>query len=129
MEKTLTKTLFAVQTEGIKVKKDGKSHYGKYITLDHLVEVLAPICEKHGLLISHYGAHGFWNTKVTDVESGESVTSAFLLPTGVDPQKMGSAITYAKRYNLASIFNIVSDEDNDADSVAGKEVNNDFNLD
>lgn len=33
--------------------------------------------------------------------------------TGTTAQLMGAAITYAKRYNLGAIFNIITDDDVD----------------
>lgn len=121
--KGIADKLFAIQKEGLKVKKDGiNPHFkNKYTTLDNLVETILPLCTKQKVLVSHYGAHGFWHTKVTDTESGETEVSSFPLPEGVDAQKMGSAITYAKRYNLASIFNIVSDEDDDGNNAVAKQ--------
>lgn len=35
-----------------------------------------------------------------------------------DPQKLGSCISYAKRYNLAQIFNIITDRDDDANAAS-----------
>jgi hypothetical protein len=37
-----------------------------------------------------------------------------------DPQAVGSAITYARRYALAAIVGIVADDDDDGNQAAGK---------
>jgi hypothetical protein len=48
-------------------------------------------------------------------ESGEWISGEVYLPLAKqDPQGVGSAITYGRRYGLASIVGIVSDEDDDA---------------
>ena len=36
-----------------------------------------------------------------------------------DPQKMGSAITYAKRYLLTTVFNVIAEEDDDGNAASG----------
>jgi hypothetical protein len=46
-------------------------------------------------------------------ESGESVTgrTPVLTKDNTDPQKMGSGITYAKRYGLQAAFGLPSEDD------------------
>lgn len=54
-------------------------------------------------------------------ESGEWISGAFNMPyLKVDPQAVGSAITYARRYALAAIIGIVADEDDDGNKAAEK---------
>jgi hypothetical protein len=54
-------------------------------------------------------------------ESGEFLSSTLEMPyLKSDPQAIGSAITYARRYALAAIVGIVADEDDDANKAAGK---------
>lgn len=117
--------LLEIQKLGVKYHKKGKSHYGKYLTLDDLLEQLLPELEKQNLLITHHGVNNELITSVQDVDSGSSVQSAFPLPQGAEPQKMGSAITYAKRYNLGALFNIVTDEDDDGEATV---IKNDINI-
>jgi hypothetical protein len=50
--------------------------------------------------------------------SGQWVESLCPIPNGGDMQKMGSAITYARRYSLSAICGIAADEDDDANAVA-----------
>jgi hypothetical protein len=42
-----------------------------------------------------------------------------LTPTKNDPQQAGSAITYARRYQLAALFNMAQDDD-DGNESSGK---------
>ena len=53
-------------------------------------------------------------------EEGESLSSGplSLRPTKNDPQGYGSAITYAKRYQLAAMFGISSDKDDDGNAAS-----------
>lgn len=52
--------------------------------------------------------------------SGQWMTSFWeLMPTKPDPQAMGSAITYQRRYSLAAMVGVVT-EDDDGNAAAGK---------
>jgi hypothetical protein len=51
--------------------------------------------------------------------SGESIESEMVMPEQNDPQKMGSLITYLKRYSYMAILGIASeDEDDDANKAS-----------
>ncbi len=102
----------------LSVKKDGKNPHFKsdYITLDWLISVLQPVCNELSLLIKHHTKDGVVITEVIDIEQEKSnrFSSSFPLGSYIDnPQKVWSAITYAKRYNLCQIFNIITDRDDD----------------
>lgn len=117
--KSLYAKLLAIQTKWVQVSKDWVNpHFkSKYMTLDNIIETLAPLLKEQWLLVTHFIDQQELVTRVVDVESGESLNSSFgLLAT--DPQKKGSEVTYAKRYNLSALFNICSDEDDDGNSVS-----------
>jgi hypothetical protein len=50
--------------------------------------------------------------------SGQWIESMCLIPNVPDMQKMGSAITYARRYSLSAICGIAADEDDDANAAS-----------
>jgi len=50
--------------------------------------------------------------------SGQWVESLCPIPSVPDMQKMGSAITYARRYSLSAICGIAADEDDDGNEAA-----------
>jgi len=53
--------------------------------------------------------------------SGQWVGSELTLkPVKADPQGIGSAITYARRYGLSAILGIVADEDDDGNDASGR---------
>jgi hypothetical protein len=53
-------------------------------------------------------------------ESGEWIQSSLSLPLAKhDPQGVGSAITYGRRYGLSAIVGIVADVDDDANAASG----------
>jgi hypothetical protein len=49
--------------------------------------------------------------------SGQWIESRCPIPAQADMQKMGSAITYARRYSLSAICGIAADEDDDANAA------------
>lgn len=50
--------------------------------------------------------------------SGQWIESTCPIPVVPDMQKMGSAITYARRYSLSAICGIAADEDDDANAAS-----------
>jgi hypothetical protein len=52
-------------------------------------------------------------------ESGQWISGTIsMVPAKADPQGIGSAATYARRYSLASILGIVADEDDDGQKAS-----------
>lgn len=100
---------------------DGKYSY-KYAGLPKVWETLKPLLKEEGLLVKQptatHDGHtmgDFLKTTVTHVESGESLTEWMrLVMRKEDPQAMGAAVTYAKRYQLGNIFGLITEDDNDA---------------
>ena len=120
------KKILAVQTEIGKLSKDKKNPFfnSSYFDINQILEQLIPLLEKHELTvvqpISVVDGVNQLQTKVYD-EDKLIVESAMTLPEITDPQKMGSAITYYRRYALQSLF-LLQAEDDDANtaSQAGK---------
>lgn len=117
--KNLYKKLFDIQHSSLSFKKTAENPFfkSKYLPLEELVETLTPELKKEKLLVVHFTNEKGVNTQVIDTESEESITSTFPLNPNLDPQKIGSAISYAKRYNLGQIFNIITDEDDDGNAT------------
>ena len=100
--------------------KNSKGKASKYATLDSIMNILDPILLEQKILIYHTCRQWYLVTIAINMEDDkEFIESEFQL-TNVDPQKQWSAITYAKRYNLCSIFNILSEKDDDWNNWAGK---------
>ena len=59
------------------------------------------------------------HTRIIDVDTGQFVESVFPLPHLTDPQKLGSAITYGRRYSLKSLLSL-QDEDDDAEAATDR---------
>lgn len=122
MDNKLKIKLFDLQNLNMSFKKTKDNPYfkSKYLPLDLLMKGLLPYLKEQKLLIFHRTKDGVVETVVQDMETMETIESQFPLQAGIDPQKVGSAITYAKRYNIGQIFNIITDEDDDGNKAGSK---------
>lgn len=115
--------LYSIQEEIKTIARTKKWGFWKYVPLEDLWAHIKPFLTKHKLLSYHVVSDNVVRTFVRDMEAQEGeyvqVESSFALEA-TDPQKKGSAISYGKRYNLGCIFNIITDEDNDADNKSNK---------
>src|SRR5688572_23512024 len=90
----------------------------KFASLDAIVDHVRPLLAKHGLTWSTFPSRdpdGAPTLRyVLGHFSGETLEGVMpLLLTKQDPQGQGSAITYARRYALSAVLNLVADEDDD----------------
>ena len=121
----LTKAMFCFQTKVSAVKKSANNpHFkSKYADLSAILEVINPIMIECGLLVTQHPNEDSLVTTVYHAESGEWMQSEQVLRMKDfnNPQQLGSSLTYARRYALASIFNL-NQTDDDANSAAGYQV-------
>jgi len=95
----------------------------KYAPLDAIVEATRPVLAKHGLAIQQQplfmeGTAGVETTILH--KSGHSTTTTLLLPLkDQSPQGVGSAITYARRYALAAVLGLATEDDDDGNISTG----------
>lgn len=103
----------------LSVKKDWTNPFfkSKYITLDEIMSKLQPLLDENKLLVFNYNLKEWGvRTIVVDLESTDTIGSDFIIWWISDPQQLWKVLTYGRRYNLTSIFNILADEDDDAQS-------------
>jgi hypothetical protein len=117
--------LLAVQAEAPTLPKDKTNpHFGsKFTGLDTIVEKVGPLLVKHRLVwITQPGRDElgpFLEYRLVHVDSGEGLIGRMpLLLSKGDSQGLGSALTYARRYALTAVLNLVADEDDDGNSTA-----------
>ena len=121
----IASALVKAQGELNAVHKDGNNpHFrSKYATLQNIVESTRDTLRKHGLAVVQTfsetdGSYISLNTTLLH-ESGEYISGTFSMrPSKVDPQGLGSATTYARRYALSAILGIVTDEDDDGNMAS-----------
>lgn len=119
----ISAALVKAQGELNAVHKDGSNpHFrSKYATLQNIVESTRDTLRKHGLAVVQTfsdtdGTYISLNTTLLH-ESGEYISGTFSMrPSKADPQGLGSATTYARRYALSAILGIVTDEDDDGNA-------------
>jgi hypothetical protein len=109
----------AKQKIGKVVKNANNPHFKKsYADINSLVETVEPLLLEQGLLlIQPISATGLVSTLIIDIETGDKVESSMRLPDIQDPQKVGSAVTYYRRYTLQSLLSLQA-EDDDANSAS-----------
>ena len=116
--KAIAKKLHAAKLEIGKVSKNATNPHFKsrYTDINALLEAVEPILLKHDLVLLQPISDGYVSTIIVDIETGEQATSSILLPTQLDPQRLGSAITYFRRYTLQSLLALQA-EDDDANTA------------
>ena len=119
----LAKALAKFQSEIKDPSKSGKANYGKYVTLDELLESIRPVLSQNGLsFLQCPGGDGQLITITTVLlhSSGEWIESEpFTLKSQkVDPQGAGSAVTYGRRYSLSAILGVAWDTDDDGQAAS-----------
>jgi hypothetical protein len=119
---TLLKKVESIKKEIGKVVKDKENPFFKssYTDVNSLLEKIEPLFKKEGLLLIQPIRDGKVFSEVVDLKTGQSLSSSIELPDITDPQKIGSAITYYRRYTLTSLFALQSEEDDDGNSASGK---------
>lgn len=123
----LAKALAAVQAKIQPAVKDSKNPYFKsnYADLNAVWNSCRALLAANGLSVAQVNSVGAENTVVVETvlmhESGEWISGELCLPlVKTDPQGVGSAVTYGRRYGLAAIVGIIADEDDDANHASGK---------
>jgi hypothetical protein len=125
--KALTSGLAIFHSNVGKIKKDSKNPFFKssYASLSHILEEISDSLEKAGLVISQWPDGSNLVTMLIHAESGEYLSSSYNMPVAKanDPQAVGSAISYARRYAVSSILSLnVSDDDGNKASGVGQVV-------
>lgn len=104
-----------IQEKMGKLKKDTSAFKYKYATLDQIQDKLRPLLDEHGLLLTHPlgrdGEVNYLTTVIEEIDGDEKLESIIVLPQGVSPQDSGSAITYFRRYNLLSMLDLETEDD------------------
>ena len=124
---SISKALVAFGQSMPKVPKDKVNpHFkSKYASLSIMIEKATPILAANKLVIVQQ-IDGDALTTTLLHESGEYITATATMPCSnpTNPQAMGSAITYARRYAYGSILSLDIDDDDDANAatVAPKQV-------
>ena len=96
-----------------KIAKNSKNPHFKntYADINALLEEVEPILLEYNLILIQPIDEGFVKSVIIDIETGENLTSSMKLPEIQDPQKVGSAVTYFRRYTLQSLLSLQAVDD------------------
>jgi len=121
----LAAALVAMQgeTEHANYDKTNPHFKSKYASLAEVIDVIKAPLAKHGLSVlalpGYQADVGYLLTTRLIHASGEWIeTEMRLNPTKDDPQGLGSAITYMRRYTLPGIGLYASEEDDDGNAAS-----------
>jgi len=124
----IIKALCKVQEEIVNPPKNAENPFfrSKYATLSTILNLVRPLLSKNGLFLyqntGNNEDHIYVETKLLHI-SGEKIESdkLFLRPDKKTPQGIGSAITYGRRYQLATMLGICDQDDDDGNAAENTE--------
>jgi|GEM_PF-3449005 len=109
------------------VRKNGENphFHSKYATLDEIWENVRKPLNDAGLIVlcDVYTVNGerLLTTRVIHAETGEEASCTFPIMAATNsPQAIGSAMTYARRYTLTALLEIVTGDGTDDDGEAAE---------
>jgi len=120
----ISKALLSAQKKIDSVKKTSSNPFfkSKYADLGSVIDAVKDILNSEGILaiqpIGKDEMGDYVETVLIHAESGEYLADRLHLIPATDMQKLGSAISYARRYGLQS-FVLLPSEDDDGNSASG----------
>jgi hypothetical protein len=117
---TIYTALLQAQKDMKPVVKDGKANYGKYATLDSVIETISEVLHKNGLVflqpLAVVEGEQYIRTMIIHAATGEQVDSFYkvVCKDPQNPQAVGGALTYGRRYSLVSMLGLDQDDDDGA---------------
>ena len=120
-ETSINEKLFNLQQEIGTISKDASIPFykSKYFDINSLIKQLQPLLKKHRLLLLQPIEEDMVVSKLICINGTGGVISGLKLPEISDPQKLGSCITYYRRYTLSSLLGLQS-EDDDGNAASSK---------
>ena len=119
----LTKAMVKAKTdmgqETIQYDATNPHFRNKFASLEACVKNINPHLSKNGLALMQFPTGTHLINMLTH-ESGQWMCASYKLsPVKSDPQGIGSALTYARRYSICAILNVSGGEDDDAELAQG----------
>ena len=115
------KRILVVQKQIGSLSKNAKNPFFKsqYLDLNTLLNEVKPLLEAQGLLLMQPIEGKKVCSVIYDAETNTNLAQSYMgIPENItDPQKLGSAITYFRRYTLKSLL-AIAEEDDDGNRAA-----------
>jgi hypothetical protein len=118
--KNVMKALMKAQEEMPEIKKDSHNPFtnSDYATLGNITSIVKPILRRNGIVMTQKAIGDRLHTILFHLESGEFIETEFPIVISDNPQKTGSSNTYARRYDICNLLQIVAEEDDDGNVAA-----------
>ena len=121
----LAKAMLRVQLSLSPASKDAENLFvnKRYATLNSVMDACREALTVNAIWVSQYPVavqtgHLGLVTKLVHAESGQWQSSLMVMPLPkADPQGYGSALTYARRYGLATMVGLVTEIDDDGEGA------------
>lgn len=121
----LAKTMLRVQQSLSPASKDAENPFvnKRYATLNSVMDACREALIINSIWVAQFpvpveAGHLGLVTKLVHAESGQWQSSLMVIPLPkADPQGYGSALTYARRYGLATMVGLVTEIDDDAEGA------------
>lgn len=101
--------------------KENPYFHSSYAGLDDVMDSISDSLKKHGLVITSSSVPHekglLLTTSIHDIESKQSISSSFFIGE-LDPMKIGSGLTYGRRYNIVNLLNLIAEEDDDGNRAS-----------
>ncbi len=114
------KKIDSIRKEIGKLSKDAYNpfHKSKYFDVNSLIEQVQPLLEKNNILLIQPCRGTKVYSILIDLDDGTELESWLDMASEGNPQKVGSSITYFRRYTLQSLLGLQA-EDDDGNLAAG----------
>jgi len=125
--KAIAPAIASFHSEVGKIAKKSENTFfkNKYAALPYILSAIAEPLKNAGLIILQMPKMTDKGNSLETVlmhTSGEWISEEYLMqPVKSDPQSMGSAITYARRYAIGAILNLNIDVDDDGNKASEPE--------
>jgi hypothetical protein len=119
----LAKSLALFQGEVEAIVKDAKNPFfkSKYVSLNAIIKGIRAPLAKHGLSFAQFPSGDNGLTTILMHSSGEYLEDTVnTQPVKNDPQAIGSAITYMRRYALGAVLGLNIEDDDDGNAASNK---------
>lgn len=120
--KNISLALAEFQSKVPEIKKEAENPFfhSKYASLGNILTVIKPILAECKLVITQIPVgENELLTKIIHTESGEIIEGTFKFPLAKnDPQGLGSAITYMRRYSLVAMLGLNTEDDDDGNAAS-----------
>lgn len=113
---SILKAILDIQAELKPIKKGAYNphHKSRYADFEDIMGDVGPLLAKHGVVYTCKFTETHILGRLIHIASGETEESIFPTTYDANPQKMGSTATYARRYMLSAMLNVVcTGEDDD----------------